>query len=91
MSAREIVVWSLTGSHAAIFLPSSVKLSLSQDGQTWTDLGEASPATVPEEPPTACPFTLSLERQPARFIRVLVTPSTGWSMLSEIQINGTPR
>lgn len=90
-SVDEIVVWSLTGSRAAIFLPSSVKLSLSEDGQTWIDLGEASPATVPEEPPTPCRFTLSLERQPARFFRVVVTPSTGWSMLSEIQISGTPQ
>ncbi|MEI6504160.1 MAG: hypothetical protein WCP21_24365 [Armatimonadota bacterium] len=87
----EVTVWSLTGSHAGICLPSSVLLSGSADGQSWRELGAASPAEAPAEPSTACPFTLRLPGQSAHYLRVRVKPARGWSMLSEIQVSGATR
>jgi hypothetical protein len=87
-SANEVVVWSLTGSRAGIFLPASVKITVSEDGQTWRDLGVATPTQVPEEPPTPCPFTVKAKKQSVCYVRVVVAPTKGWSMLSEIQVAG---
>lgn len=84
----EVTVWSVTGSHAGIYLPSAVKLAVSDDGKTWEDVGAATAGTAPDEPSTACPFTLKLKGQKARYLRAVVTPSKGWSMVSEIQVCG---
>lgn len=87
----QVTAWSLTGARAAIFPPASIGFSLSEDGRAWQEAGMGTPAPAPAEPSTACPFTLKLGGRQARYVRVVVTPSQGWSMVSEIEVAGQPR
>jgi hypothetical protein len=87
----EVTAWSVTGSHAAIFLPKQVRLALSNDGAQWREVGTAGPPAIPDEPSVAAPFAFKLGPDTARYLRVTVTPSRNWCMISEIEVKGQPK
>lgn len=87
-SVREVTAWSLMGGQHGIYAPRHVAIDLSIHGNTWVHLGNVRPSVaedgskcraIPCRVRTAIPAK-------ARFVRVTVTRSRGWAMLSEIEV-----
>lgn len=86
---REVAVWCLAGGGSAVFAPASVQIETSADGVAWLPMPVVSPGGPPEDGKACRPaaFRGRLARpQQARLVRVGVSPSRGWAMVSEIEV-----
>lgn len=84
----EVLVWTLTGSRYGIIPLPGATVALSEDGQTWREAGSAEVAPAPADPSTACAATIDAGGERARYVRVTVQRTSGWAMLSEIEVRG---
>lgn len=91
-SEKEIkaaTVWSLRGGQNAIFAPAWVSVEVSKDGQHWYAKKVVEKDSAPEDGKTciAAPYRAALSGPTkARFVRVQVSRSNGWAMVSEIVV-----
>ncbi len=84
-----VTAWSLGGGHAGIFAPASARFEISEDFQTWRPAGEAARPSLDETARTSVPvpFHASLPAgAAARRVRVTVSGTQGWTMLSEVEV-----
>ena len=88
---RTVTVWSLVGESYAIRAPQCVAVDLSEDGIHWRRAGErrrpASQGRPGDQPCTALPYRIETPAKRIRAIRIDVTRTSGWTMLSEIQVD----
>jgi hypothetical protein len=85
---HRLTAWSLGGGAYGICAPKTVSFSLSTDGKAWSP---AEMATAGVEPKAGTcgvlPYVLNLKTGVrGRYVRVRVTRSQGWAMLSEISV-----
>ena len=86
---KEVAVWTLCGGESGICAPSEVKVQTSTDGRAWQLMGVARPTDAGSRnvcEALACRARFA-EPKPARFIRVQAIRSTGWAILSEIEVH----
>ena len=84
----EVLVWTMTGAAMGIVPLEKATVSLSEDGQTWQEVGSAVAEDAPAKPSTACACTVDAGGRTARFVRVVARRGAGWGMLSEIEVRG---
>ncbi len=75
----------LRGDAAAVRLPSTVSYSISMDGVTFTPVGSATPASVPDLSRATATF-VSTSPTSARYVRAVVTTSTQWSFMDVFEV-----
>ncbi|MCX6360834.1 MAG: DUF4855 domain-containing protein [Armatimonadetes bacterium] len=88
-AVREVAVWCLAGGGSAVFAPASVRIETSGDGVSWLPVAVVAPGGPPEDGRgcRAAAFRGRLARpRQARFVRVGVSPSRGWAMVSEVEV-----
>ncbi|MGD9497572.1 MAG: DUF4855 domain-containing protein [Armatimonadota bacterium] len=84
----QVLVWTMTGSRYAIFPLAQARVALSEDGQSWFEIGSAQPAPAPADPSTPCACVVDAGGRAARYVRVTVRRERSWGMLSEIEVRG---
>ena len=86
-----VTAWTLAGGKYAIRAPARVTAELSTDGERWRRVGEALRPDGLEEREggefSALPYRISAPPTAATTVRVTVRRSSGWTMLSEIQVD----
>ncbi len=84
---ESVAVWAMRGGLYGIFAPARVSLEVSDDGVAWRAAGAAESEALPEpgEVAEAAEYRVAAGAA-ARWVRVTVTPSRGWAMVSELSI-----
>lgn len=86
-----VTVWTLAGGKYAIRAPAEVTAEWSEDGEHWDRIGEAlRPEGLRESEDgqfRALPYRVRTSAVRASAVRVTVRPSSGWTMLSEVQVD----
>lgn len=83
---REVRVHTLGGGSAGIFAPRAAEVDVSADGTDWRAAGRATLADPGGDVCVALTLMARFETE-GRYVRVRVEPSTGWLMLSEIEVH----
>ncbi len=91
---RGVTVWSLRGGQYGIFAPEQVNVEVSTDGHNWTGVGSAERADGGEDGNECVPapyrvVTTADRLLRARYVRVRIRPARGWSMVSEVEVDGS--
>ena len=84
----EVAVWTMTGAQFGITPLPAASVALSEDGESWSEVGSATTGTVPETPSAPCAAVVQVDGQNARYVRVATRRSKDWAMLSEIEVRG---
>lgn len=85
---EEVLVWTMTGSRVGIVPLASASVAVSEDRETWRELGSAGPEEAPQWPSAPCACRVGAAGQTARYVRVVAERKEGWAMLSEIEVRG---
>lgn len=87
---REVRAYVLGGGAGAVFLPESVEVSVSPDGQTWTPAVPARLDRPEEKDQTIGVWAVARVRsRSARMVRLRLKAGRGWVMLGEVEVRGT--
>jgi len=80
-------VHCIGGGYGAVYFPQRIIVSLSLDGQSWSDAAETSlPPAEPGQKIMTAFLTARLGGKKARFVRIDVVERRGWTMLDEIEV-----
>ena len=83
-----VTVWSLAGGLHGVYAPARVEAA-GYDGREWHELGTAKAAHADEDGRVCRALAYRLDGVPSvklRALRITVTRSRGWTMLSEVEV-----
>ncbi len=82
---HEVRAHVLGGGEAGIVAPPEAEVLVSDDGGTWSSAGRATLVDPGGGGCTALTHLVAVGRE-ARYVRLALAPSAGWTMLSEIEV-----
>ncbi|MPN37898.1 hypothetical protein SDC9_185419 [bioreactor metagenome] len=87
MRYSSITCHSLGGGDNNVLAPAGIKASVSEDLASWRKVAEIAPADRDEKKLEYRPLKLEFPETTGRFIKLEITPRSGWCFLSEITVD----